>query len=229
MNKLPGGELAHRPLFFFWILDCSGSMAGEKIEKLNFAIKAAGEKMKDTAESNPNAQLLIRILKFSSGAQWMTASPVEITQFQWGDKQLEASGLTDMGKAFELLADQLKIPPMPERALPPVLALISDGQPTDDYKKGLNKLLSLPWGKKAVRVAISVEDDSNLDMLAEFTGNKELVLLARNSTDLVNMIKWASTIPGIVSSPDGSLTIRPPQFNDRNNDIVNTLDDGDVW
>ena len=89
-----------------------------------------------------------------------------------------------MGKAFELLADQLKIPPMPDRALPPVLVLLSDGQPTDDYKKGLSTLLSVPWAKKAVKVAISIGDGAILDMLAEFTQNKELVLNAKNRNDL---------------------------------------------
>ena len=29
--KRPGGELASRPLHFFWVVDCSGSMYGEKI------------------------------------------------------------------------------------------------------------------------------------------------------------------------------------------------------
>lgn len=27
----PGGELATRPIHFFWVVDCSGSMYGEKI------------------------------------------------------------------------------------------------------------------------------------------------------------------------------------------------------
>ena len=35
--KRPGGELASRPLHFFWIVDCSGSMYGEKIGTVNHA------------------------------------------------------------------------------------------------------------------------------------------------------------------------------------------------
>ena len=30
--KRPGGELASRPLHFFWIVDCSGSMYGDPSE-----------------------------------------------------------------------------------------------------------------------------------------------------------------------------------------------------
>ncbi len=68
--------------------------------------------------------------------------------FKWTD--LTAEGVTDMGKALTLVAEQLAMPPMTERALPPVLVLISDGQPTDDFAGGLKTLTDLPWGKKAV-------------------------------------------------------------------------------
>ncbi|MBM3436288.1 MAG: VWA domain-containing protein [Bacteroidetes bacterium] len=226
MKNLPGGELAYRPLYFFWIADCSGSMTGEKIASLNYAIKSIIPSMQKAAENNPNAKLFIRALKFSSGAQWITSDPVEINNYDWED--LSANGVTDMGKAFDLLADQLKMPPMPERALPPVLVLLSDGQPTDDYKDSLANLLSLPWGKKAVKVAVSIGDDALLDMLSEFTQNKELVLNAKNSNDLVTMIKWASTLAQLVSSPKSS-PVGGNQVVIDTNSIPKSSDDGEIW
>ena len=197
--KRPGGELASRPLHFIWVVDCSGSMYGEKIGTVNHAIQSTIPEMVDAARNNPNAQLLVRTLKFSSGASWVTANPVPIEDFAWDD--LTAGGLTDLGKAFDMLAAQLTIPPMTDRALPPVLVLLSDGQPTDEYKKSLDKLLHLPWGKKAVRIAISIGQDADDDVLAQFTGNKELVLQANNPQALVKRIKWASTAASMVSAP----------------------------
>ena len=79
MPNLPGGALSSRPLHFFWIADCSGSMEGEKIERLNFVIRDVIPSMRDAADNNPNAQLLIRALKFSTGAQWITSDPNGIT------------------------------------------------------------------------------------------------------------------------------------------------------
>ena len=38
--KRPGGEVANRPLHFFWVVDCSGSMMGEKIGVVNNAIQS---------------------------------------------------------------------------------------------------------------------------------------------------------------------------------------------
>ena len=176
----PGGELATRPIHFFWVVDCSGSMSYDgKMEVVNTAIEECIPEMASAADNNPNAQLLIRALQFSSGASWLTAKPVPVEDYSWNP--LEAKGVTEMGKAFELLAAQLSIPPMPTRALPPVIVLLSDGQPTDSYKDGLNKLKALPWFKKAV--------------------NKELILQANNAAALAKMIKWASTTASMVSAP----------------------------
>ena len=61
---------------------------------------------------------------------------------------------TDMGEAMSLLAEALAEEQMEERGLPPVLVLISDGQPSDDFQLGLNALLAERWGDKAVRIAI---------------------------------------------------------------------------
>lgn len=201
MSKLnrPGGELANRPLHFFWIVDCSGSMHGDKIETVNHAIQSVIPEMRDAADDNPNAQLYVRALKFSTGASWITSEPVKIEDYAW--ENLTANGYTDMGKAFDLLSEQLSMPPMPERALPPVLVLLSDGLPNDDWKKSLDKLLNLPWGKKAVKIAIAIGKQADKSVLQEFTGSEELVLDANNPQDLVSRIKWASTVASVVSAP----------------------------
>jgi uncharacterized protein YegL len=191
--KRPGGELASRPLHFIWIADSSGSMGDDgKIQSLNTAIREAIPHMKKVAEDNPNAQVLVRAVKFSNGAQWHISQPTPVADFAWTD--LTAEGETDMGKALELVAEQLKMPPMSERALPPVLVLLSDGQPTDDFDNGLKALMDQPWGKKAVRIAISIGQDADADVLQKFIGNSELKPLAANSPEaLVKHIKWAST------------------------------------
>ena len=89
MSKLPGGPLARRPLHFIWIADCSGSMGyGGKIQSLNNAIREALPHMQDAAAENPNAEVMVRA--------------VQVEQFHWED--LEANGVTDMGKTLQLVA-----------------------------------------------------------------------------------------------------------------------------
>lgn len=201
--KRPGGELANRPLHFFWVVDCSGSMYGEKIGTVNNAIQDTVPEMVQAAQENPHAQLMIRTLQFSTGASWVTTNPVKVEDFAWED--LEADGVTDMGKAFELLSAQLSVEELGERALPPVLVLLSDGQPTDDYKENLRKMQNLPWGKKAVKIAIAIGQDADTKVLTDFTGNREYVLQANNARTLAKMIRWASTLASVVSAPASKL------------------------
>ena len=193
MKKRPGGELATRPLHFIWIADCSGSMSVDgKIQSLNYAIHNAIPDMRKVADENPNAEILVRAIKFSSGAQWHVSQPTPVADFEWPD--LSADGVTDMGRALTMVAEQLKIPPMTDRALPPVLVLISDGQPTDDSEGGLKALMDEPWGKKAVRIAIAIGEDADLEVLQKFIGHPELKPLEANTAEsLVNYIKWVST------------------------------------
>jgi len=237
--KRPGAELANRPLHFFWVVDCSGSMYGEKMGTLNNAIHEVIPEMRSEADSNPNAQLMVRALKFATGANWITESPVKVDEYEWED--LEADGVTDMGKAFELLTSQLSVEELGQRALPPVIVLLSDGQPTDDYKKSLDKLKKTAWFKKAVKVAISIGQDADDDVLAEFTGNREYVLQANNATTLAKWIKWASTIAAVVSAP-ASRTERAGDTGEKEEALTDTplvldmnnipdpdVDAGDVW
>lgn len=208
--KRPGGEIASRPLHFIWIADCSGSMAyGGKIQALNNAIREAIPHMRKVAQENPFAQVLVRAVWFANGADWHIAQPTPVEQFEW--KDLTANGQTDMGRALRLVADQLKIPPMSERALPPVLVLVSDGQPTDDFAGGLKALLDLPWGKKAVRIAIAIGNDAETNVLKQFINNPEIEpLQANNPEALVRYIKWVSTAVLQSASSPASQSVASP-------------------
>lgn len=203
--KRPGGELAARPLHFIWIADCSGSMGQDgKIQALNNAIREAVPHMQKVASENPNAKVLVRAAAFSSGAKWHIGEPVPVEEFQW--KDLSARGVTDLGEALTLVADALKIPPMTERALPPVLVLISDGKPTDEYQRELNALMQLPWGVKSVRMSIAIGEDADTGVLQEFMGHDDFPpLQANNPESLVRHIRWVSTaVLQSASSPAGS-------------------------
>lgn len=199
----PGqGRAAARPMHFIWIVDCSGSMDMDgKIQALNTAVKESLPEMKNAAEANPHAEMLVRTVAFSSGARWHDAQPTRVHDFQWRD--LPAGGVTDMGEAFQLVADELNVERLGDRGYPPVLVLISDGQPTDDYRSGLNALMSTQWGKRAARVAVAIGKDCDHGPLQEFIGNIEFpVLQANNPQSLVNYIKWVSQeVSKAASSP----------------------------
>ena len=234
MVKQLGGRLSSRPLHFFFIADCSGSMGfNGKIQALNTAIKEAIPHMRDVASENPNAEVLVRAIAFSDGARWHVGTPTPVDQFTWPD--LQAESVTDMGAALKEVAEQLKMPPMTERGLPPVLVLISDGQPTDDFSPGLKALMEQPWGLKAVRIAIGIGDDADLEVLQRFIGNSELKpLQARNPEALIRRIRWASTVVLKAASAPASQgtvadTLTLQEEDDADNPAGTSVSEEDVW
>jgi uncharacterized protein YegL len=196
-------------LHFIWIVDCSESMLLDgKIAALNAAIRDSIPHLRDVAMQNPHAQVLARCLTFSSGHRWTIPSPTPVEQMTWTD--LTASGYTDMGGALAEVAQQLKVPPLEPRALPPALVLVSDGQPTDDFDAGLATLMAEPWGTKAVRLAVAIGKDADLDVLSRFIGNPEVrPMQAGNAEQLTHFIRWASTVATrAASSPVAAATLQ---------------------
>ena len=199
---MPGTSLGRRALPFFWLCDCSGSMELDgKMSQLNFAVRETIPHMRKVAGEHPEAALMLRVMSFSTGASWLTQTPVQIEQFQWMD--LKADGVTDMGAAFDLLSVEFQRTPTTQRGLPPVIVLITDGQATDDWPSSLNRLLSNPWGRKAVRVAIAIGKDCEMKVLQEFIANPEIKPLhVSNPEQLAKAIRWASVeLVSHVSAP----------------------------
>lgn len=200
MTERPGSTLAARPLHFFILADCSGSMAADgKMQALNNAIRETLPHLQDVAAQNPHAQVLVRAVAFSSGARWHIEAPTPVDRLEWDD--LTTGGYTDLGAALDLLAPQLAPPAFEQRALPPAILLISDGMPTDDYKPALGRLLDEPVGRTAVRMAVGIGRDADFEVLERFTGSGEQgPLTANNPEQLVRMIRWASTHASRVAS-----------------------------
>lgn len=211
MGERPGQALRRRPLHFIWIADCSGSMKADgKIQALNNAIRETIPHLRDVAEQNPFAELLVRAVSFSSDVRWHIPTPTPVEQLVWPD--LTAGGHTRMGVALSQVADALRVPPMEPRSLRPALVLISDGQPTDDFEIGLAQLMAQQWGAKAVRLAVAIGRDADHRVLDRFIANPEIrPALAHNPEQLTQFIRWASTVASRVAStplpvpgPDGS-------------------------
>jgi uncharacterized protein YegL len=166
-------------------------MAGDKIASLNYAVRNALPEAL-AASREQIAQLMMRTLVFSSGARWLDPAPIPVEAYAW--KDLQAGGVTDLGHALKLLAEQLRMPPMPQRALPPVIVLLSDGEPTDNWQQPLDEVLRLPWGQKSVRLAIGIGQQANHGVLERFIHNPEIQpLQANNPEQLTRYIRWVST------------------------------------
>jgi uncharacterized protein YegL len=204
----PGSALAQRPLHFFVVADCSGSMAADgRMQALNHAMRETIPHLADVAEANPHARVLVRVLAFSTGARWHVPEPTPIEDFVWTD--LEAGGLTDLGEALRELTAQLTSPPMEERALPPAIVLVSDGMPTDEYQPAFAALLEEPWGARSIRLAVGIGRDADHATLSEFCSSREHgPVTANNPEQLAHMLRWAS----VHASRAASIPTTAPRF-----------------
>ena len=207
----PLGSVSRSKLHFFWLADASGSMAAQgKIEALNNAIQECIPATREATENNAFADMMVRAISFSSGARWHVAEATDVDEFIW--KDVEPGGVTDLGAAITLLASELTPEKMGRRALPPVIVLLSDGAPTDEWEQALEDFNKSGWGRpgRTVRIAVAIGQDANKEVLAKFTGNEETVFEANNAQRLADLIKWASVTLSKYASSGASQIDRSP-------------------
>lgn len=195
-----------RTMVLFFVVDTSGSMSGEKIGAVNTAIEEVLPELKNISENNADAQIKIAALTFSTGAQWITNEPVEAESFRWN--YLNAVGVTDLGEACISLNEKLSRNAFMNEVVgsyAPVLFLMSDGEPTDDYRSGLDQLKRNAWFEAAIKVAVAIGKDANLEVLAEFTGTSEAVITVHNPESLKKWIKFLSVTSSQIGSKSSNI------------------------
>ncbi|MBE6353376.1 VWA domain-containing protein [Treponema sp.] len=194
-------EVPRKTMCLFFLVDGSGSMSGDKIGSLNQGIREVLPDLRDISDSNADALIKVAVLQFSSGTQWITPAPQELENIMWTD--IEAGGVTDMGEAFTELDSKLNRNAFLADAVgnyAPVIILMSDGEPTDDWDSGLKKLKANKWFNAAIKIAFSIGSDANDDILTAFTGNKETVIPINNKDIMKKMIRFVSVTSSRIGS-----------------------------
>lgn len=216
----PEAETAKRILDIFVLGDGSSSTIGPPNAILNQAMRESINEMKTEAKQHPEVEFRFRCIAFANNAWWLVGpDPVKIENVIW--KELPASGCTSTGAAIEKLADAVTEDKMPEQGLAPVMVLLSDGGNTDGstYDRAIDKLNTLLWGAKAIRLSIGVGDRYNRAQLEKFTNHPEVgVLEAKSAVDLANYIRYATVTATLASSLNQSdpgnastnVTLPPP-------------------
>jgi uncharacterized protein YegL len=194
---MPGGGVARRPLHFIVMADCSGSMKGEKMQALNFALRSMLPHLIDWERDQLQAQLLIRVLSFASAPQWSVAEPVPVADLSrhWRNLEYVPMGRTNMGPAFRAVAEALSPDRLERRALRPAILLVTDGLPTDPpggFEQGLAALLDIAAGRSALRLAVAIGRDANSEPLDRFRSPEVPVLVAGGTDEIADRLVTAS-------------------------------------
>jgi uncharacterized protein YegL len=193
-STAPGGPYApRRDVHFFWLLDGSTSMVHEhRLNALNYAVKNAIREMKEKdLKGEWRGNVLVRALRFATDVEWIIEKPTPIAQLQWTD--ISADGETAMGKALLAVAHELEKLHVSGRYYPPVIVLVTDGEPTDrgSFERGLDRLLSLKLGRESKRIAVAIKvGPKGVEYLKKFS---DVILHAQEADQIVANIVIAST------------------------------------
>lgn len=200
---------ARRTLNIFLLVDTSTSMSGEKIAAVNDAVRNVIPIINSIGEDNPDAEIKLSALTFDSVVKWVNSQPQNASSVKWTD--CTAQGMTAMGEAcLELnrkLSHKTGFLKSASGSYAPVVVMLSDGGPTDDFESGMNSLNQNAWFRHSTRIAIAIGNDADTGVLACFTGNPELVFRAHNIDALRSVIKIAVITSSQVCSSSASIAV----------------------
>lgn len=206
MSLLDGVSIPRRTMTLFFIIDKSGSMSGSKIGAVNDAVTNVLPMLGEISASNADAEIKVAALEFSNSATWLYSEPKPAGEFSWRDVQ--ASGLTSLGDAYSQLESKLHqnggFMGSGSGSFAPVIILLSDGGPTDNYRVSLDKLQQNNWFKSAIKIAVAIGNDADKNVLTEFTGNPEGVFEVHNIDALKQVIRIVSVTSSQIGSKSSS-------------------------
>lgn len=204
-----------RALPIFILADVSGSMRGIKIKSVNKAIQDMVATLRNVDDIRGVFKL--SVITFGGNDEVIVQQlPTDIKDLEI--TELSASGRTPMGAAISKLKELIEDKEIVKsKDFQPTIVLLSDGCPTDYDGKEYDSLENyLNWKPiklfheaprcaKCMRVAMSVDEATDLNMLRAFLNNETEPMQATNANDIAKMFKWVtmSTISRMSSTdPD---------------------------
>ena len=180
-----------RPLPVILLADVSGSMATNgKIDALNDAIQSMIESF--AAEDHSRAEIHVSVIAFGKGGARLHQPLLPAAQIKWD--RVTAAGKTPRGAAFDLVVKMVEDhDQIPSRAYRPTVVLVSDGQPTDEWREPLQRMLASDRAAKASRFVLGIGDDADPAMLAEFLADPAArVYSAHEARQIKNFFRWVT-------------------------------------
>ena len=197
-NKVGSYVSANRQILnILFLVDVSGSMRGQRIGEVNYAMESIFREL--NRRDDPNSVIKVGIMEFSEQAQWVTPQPVLLENFVF--TKIEAKPwITCYANAFNALGEKLSrkafMDPNLGEYFAPVILFITDGEPTDfdKYPAALKKLQNNGWFRKSAKYAIAVGEEARTteigNLLTGFTGVRENVRFADEGEALVDLIQY---------------------------------------
>jgi uncharacterized protein YegL len=177
-----------RRLPVYLLLDTSGSMSGEPIE----AVKNGMQVLITTLRQDPFAleTAFLSVITFDSSARQIVPL-TELSSFRM--PEIYANGATALGDALTVLSrrvDEEVMKSTTERKgdWKPIVFIMTDGKPTDDWEAGLRQFKNRNFG---IIVACGAGHQADLKVLKRITDNV-VQLDTTDSSVITSFFKWVS-------------------------------------
>ena len=225
--------VARKSMVMFFLIDTSGSMAGRSIASVNDAMREIIPDIQGISDENADAEIKLAVMDFADDPKWISAEPQVLSAVFWND--LSAGGGTNMGKAFKELSSKLDKSAFlndPAGIKAPVIILLTDGAPGDNYKEGIKTLNQNKYFNKSIKIALGVED-ANMSVLEEFTGNREAAIYLKDKSllkRLLHVVSVSSSVVGSktsISSEDDAAAAQDAVIKDVKEEMQNSESDED--
>jgi uncharacterized protein YegL len=178
-----------RRLPVYLLLDTSGSMAGEPIEQMKTGVKLLVAGLRQDPYALETAYL--SVITFDSTARELMPL-TELIAFQ--PPTITSSGGTALGAALTLVAerasrDVAKTTSDHKGDWRPMVFLMTDGKPSDDWREGLARFRQEKW---AIFVACAV-NAADTAVLKEVAGGQNVVQLdTSDGSAITAFFKWVT-------------------------------------
>ncbi len=177
-----------RRLPIYLLLDTSGSMHGEPITAVQNGVQMVMSALQNDPQALETAY--ISIITFESEVKQLIPL-TELSQFN--PPQLSAGGCTSMGEALKFVSQSadkeiMKNTPDTKGDWKPMVFIMTDGVPTDDFASGLEVFKKRKWG---MVVACAAGGDADEKLLQQITENV-VKLSTADAESIKAFFKWVS-------------------------------------
>jgi len=179
-----------RRLPVYLVLDTSGSMSGEPIQAVENGMQMLVSALRQDPQALESAYL--SVITFDSNAKQVVPL-TDLASFQM--PALNANGATELGAALSLVDncaknEVTKSTPEKKGDWRPLVFLMTDGGPTDDWRKGLAVFKASRWG---MVVCCAAGQGADTSVLKQISPECVVQLDTADSKSLAAFFKWVSS------------------------------------
>ena len=191
------------------VLDCSGSMQGARISALNDGLQVLETDMKNDPTTSTRGRVMV--VEYGGADEvreglWQDAIDFKAPALVAAGRTPTGAAVTSALAAIEAQKAELKANGISYKR--PILMLMSDGEPTDEWESAADACKAAEAANKVTVFAIGVGEDANLTTLGRFSGKGAVQI---NGLKFKELFVWLSaSVKAVSKTAKGQQAQLPP-------------------